>query len=118
MFANLINFSSSSGTTALHAAAISNCSAEIRLLLNKGKADPNTTDLALRTPLHHAAERGLLSACEDLVRGGASLDAIDRCGLTPPQVAENAGFADVSTAMLSATSLAVSVEDDDAESFV
>jgi ankyrin repeat protein len=102
----------------LHAAAIGNCSAEIRLLLNKGKADPNTTDLALRTPLHYAAERGLLSACEDLVRGGASVDTVDRCGLTPPQVAENAGFADVSAAMLSTTALTVLVEDDDAESFV
>ena len=109
-----------SGTTALHAAAIGNYSAVIRLLLTKGKADPNTQDLAKRTPLHYAAERGLLSACEDLVRGNASIEVVDRCGLTPPQAAQKAGFADVAAAMrsVSGRASAVNNDDEDSESFV
>ena len=109
-----------SGTTALHAAAIGNYSAVIRLLLTKGKADPNTQDLAKRTPLHYAAERGLLSACEDLVRGNASIEVVDRCGLTPPQAAQKAGFADVAAAMrsVSGRASAVNSDDEDSESFV
>ncbi|CAN5819491.1 ankyrin repeat domain-containing protein [soil metagenome] len=61
-------------------------SAQVALLLKNG-VHPDECDDGLRTALHWAVQEGHIDIIEDLIRHGASLNAIDNDGFTPLAIA-------------------------------
>jgi len=66
------------------------------VLLSNG-ADPNLPQPGGTSPLHVAALRGSRDLVEFLIRKGADLDARDKDGRTPRELAESAGQHEVAT---------------------
>ncbi|XP_017772148.1 PREDICTED: leucine-rich repeat serine/threonine-protein kinase 1 isoform X5 [Nicrophorus vespilloides] len=90
---SFINSQDSWGRTPLHAAAISDNSRCIQILLNTG-ADPNVKCGSRgenKTPLHLSAEYGHVSNVRILLQHGASLLERDINGMTPSDLADKAG---------------------------
>ena len=77
-------------TSVLHVASAFGSSDVVNVLLSCG-ADPNFTDLRLRTPLHYAALHGNLDACLLLVKAGASVDVRDDQDMYPYYLARQSG---------------------------
>ena len=78
------NFSSrdSENLTILHWAAVHCAKAYVvDLLINNG-ADVDARDDLQMTPLHHAAKTNCIESAQKLIARGASIDAIDRKGLS------------------------------------
>jgi ankyrin repeat protein len=71
------------GWTALfHAVVQAGSPTVVKLLLDRG-ADPNVRDDGGYTPLHFAAERGIVSIVEDLLAAGAKVDVKTDLGKKP-----------------------------------
>jgi len=89
------------GNSPLHKAAVAGACDKLRMLIEHG-ADMECSNRYGRTPLHEAAHVGWHEACALLVRLGARHDARDGPlldGLTPSQVAQEAGWVDVCEAL-------------------
>merc|ERR1712210_248802 len=80
----------SSGRTPLHTAICTGGGGSrvdmVKALL-EGGADPKGEDNAGLTPLHCAAERGLLDIVAMLLEAGAKPDVVDRSGVLPINLA-------------------------------
>lgn len=77
-------------TSVLHVAAAFGADEVVEILLSCG-ADPNVTDLRLRTPLHYAALHRRPGACRLLVSGGATTFVKDDLDMYPYDLARLSG---------------------------
>jgi hypothetical protein len=75
------------GTTPLMMAVVKNNMALMKTLIADGKASLGAVDNDGRTPLHHAAARGTLDTIRLLLHVGASIEARDNVGHSPPDYA-------------------------------
>ena len=57
-------------------------------LIGKGAA-VNAKDDASNTPLHYAAERGHAMCCRVLCEGGADMNAVNKDGQRPSEIAKD-----------------------------
>ncbi|XP_078358361.1 ankyrin repeat domain-containing protein 53-like isoform X2 [Oculina patagonica] len=85
-----VNFQSASGWTPLHLAINKSTKKRglrcVRYLLGKG-ADPSRPTHAGITPVHQAASEGHVKCLHELIKCGASIDAVDGNGHTPMSLA-------------------------------
>lgn len=86
LFPFLLDWSNSSGKTALHYAAQANNYEFIALLCDLG-ADVDLADLMGNTPLHYASAWGHVSCCQVLLERGAAVSIRNVDGFTPPDFA-------------------------------
>ena len=95
-----VNTADKSGITRLHTAS-DECRPEIvTRLLNNG-ADLNACEIESGVrPLHKAAEKGCLQACDLLIRHGAEINAQTHDGATALHLAALAGHAEVVSLLL------------------
>jgi|GEM_PF-1623176 len=85
-----------------HASVVSrNIARTVDLLLNYG-AKLEATDTNGATPLHRAAQRGILMHASALIARGANLEAQDRQGRTPVMLAAKANFVEISNYLITA----------------
>ena len=87
-----------SGSTPLHAAAMSATGEAVTALLEAG-ADPKALDASGTTPLHDAVSAEVVAA---LLEAGADMEAGDPHGMTPLDHAARGGRAEVVAALLEA----------------
>ncbi len=84
-----------SGMTPLHDASYA-CKPEVVSMLLRSGADLEACDIETGIrPLHMAAKKGCLQACELLIRHGAEINAQTREGATALHLAARAGHAEV-----------------------
>lgn len=83
------------GVTPLMAAALFGHAAAAARLLGSAASVAAADAASARTPLHYAALGGEPAVVEALLRGGAEQAAADRGGLTPRDLAREAGVAQV-----------------------
>jgi len=60
------------------------------------------TGVCMASSLHYAALHGHAAATQSLLEAGASVDAVDKHGLTPLRLAAYEGHADVARALIEA----------------
>ena len=89
------------GSSALHDAAGSGCTACVRLLLRAG-ADVNARANSGTTPLHTASQYGRVPAAELLIAAGANPQARSQHGFTPLLIAIARGHREVALTLLRA----------------
>jgi ankyrin repeat protein len=90
-----VNLGDIDGCTALYYAAANGHADVMQVLLRFG-GDPNIASIR-RSPLHCAVEWHRVECVKLLVQHGAALDATDKDGKTPTQVAAQKGFSDLVT---------------------
>jgi len=79
----IINEKKEDGFTALHLASLNNHQKVAEILIKQGKADIDSQNDALQTPLHLAVVGNSLQIVKLLVEEGADLDIKDKVGDTP-----------------------------------
>ncbi len=84
----------------LHSAVSGGHEAIARLLIERG-ADPDQPQDGGFTPLHAAAQNGLSGLCDFLIAHGADPNALTADILTPADLAERAGHADLAARLRS-----------------
>ena len=89
----------SSAATPLHAAVVNDHPEAARLLLEYG-ADPNAQDMSGSTPMCHATTNRNLQMMDLLHRKGASTQKIGKRGLSPLEIASQAGYAAIAQWLL------------------
>ena len=78
--------------TNLHLAASFGHVSVVKLLLERGKEQPDPRDAVNRTPLHEAAGKGHVTIVNLLLEKGAEVDSKDERGETPMLLAVNRGY--------------------------
>ena len=100
------------GLTALHAAAAAGHAPVVELLLAAGaKADKRAILQGGGTALHLAASKGHAKVAELLLGGGASVQAKDKAGWTPLQLAMRADHLELARKLYGALLLAQGIPD-------
>jgi hypothetical protein len=95
-----INAIDGPGVTLLHNASYE-CKPEVVSMLLRSGADLEACDIETGIrPLHMAAKKGCLQACEHLIRYGAEINAQTREGATALHLAARAGHAEVALLLL------------------
>lgn len=87
----IVSKPSLAGETALHWASMNGHLQVVKILLYRGKADPNAVTRRKRTPLHMAAEKGHSEVISMLMKAGCNGNARDDQGKTPLDAAKKAG---------------------------
>lgn len=85
-----INDGGGTGWTALHKACERGRGEVVRLLLESGAIPDLTTKTAADTALHLAAANGHVDVCNELVKAGADVHAMNKIGWTPLHAAMHA----------------------------
>ncbi|KAF2274003.1 uncharacterized protein EI97DRAFT_142312 [Westerdykella ornata] len=84
-----VNVQDSWGQSALHLAARKDDESMARLLLSRGRANPNIRDEALNTPLHYAVENNNATIVKELLAAGADINLKNNWKQTPKDLASS-----------------------------
>ena len=100
-----------SGLSASAAASAEGDPEMIKLLIKNGKADPNLSDLAGRTPIFYAVENDKPEAVRLLLMAGADPNAQDNTGATPLMIASAKNYQDCVTLLLQQKGIDTTLKD-------